>query len=108
MLADNFSFFATPEAGHQQNTGFDIRIAQRDGLVERCDPEPFRSFRLQSAGALHRAVAVGIGFYDGAYRNAGPRVLHNRSEVLPQIGQGNLGPCGTGGHAARNFYSARH
>ncbi len=108
LQANNLSFFASPEAGHQQNAGFDIGITQRDGLVERSDAEPFRSFGLQSAGTLHRAMAVGIGLYDGAYRDAGPSMLYNRAEVLPQSGQGNLGPCGTGGHAARNFYSARH
>ena len=86
----------------------DIGITQRDGLVERSDAEPFRSFGLQRAGTLDRAMTVGIGLYDGAYCDAGPSMLYDGAEVLPKRGQRNLGPCGTGGHAARNFYSTRH
>ncbi len=106
--AHDLAFFAAPETRHQQNPRLDTRLAQRDRLIERCNAQPLRAFRLQSARAFHGTVAVSVGFHHRAHGHPRSCMFHNRAEVLPQSSQRNFRPCGSGGHAAQNFCSCRH
>ena len=84
MQADDLAFLASPEAGHQKNVGANARLAQRNRFVERSHAQPARTFRLQRARALDRAVTVSVGFHHGAHGHVRSHVLLHRAEVLPQ------------------------
>ena len=108
FLADNFFFFAAPEAGHQEDAPLNSRIAQRDGFIERRDSLPARAFFFQSTGALDGAVTVGIGFHHGANINARADVPTGHGKVVAQIAERNLRPSGTRRHTFDDFNGGRH
>ena len=88
-------FVAPPEAGHQQDARRDSAVAQRQTFIRGSDAKPLRPFRFQRTRALYRAMAVGVGFDNRTHGHVRRDVVADHTEVLPQRGQGNLGPGGT-------------
>ena len=58
--------------------------------------------------SVHGAVAVSVGLHHRTHDHPRSCMFHNCAEVLPQSSQGNLRPCGAGGHAVQSFCSCRH
>jgi hypothetical protein len=81
---------------------------KRNGLVERRDTQPARTFRFQCPRTLDGTVSVGVGLYDGADRHGGAYMLLNSAEVLPQDGERNIGPGRPGRDAAQDFCCSGH
>src|SRR5512146_3513974 len=68
VAVENFVFFATPETGHDQDSGCDSATPQLDGLLGRGYAEPGCAGLLESARALDGSVPIGIALDYAASR----------------------------------------
>ena len=62
ILSDDPIFLTPPDAGHQQDAGLDAGAAQRQAFRGIGHSQPLGALGFEGARALHRAVAVTIGF----------------------------------------------
>src|ERR1041385_5015000 len=96
-------FFTAPESGHQQDSRCNAFFAQRNGFIERGDPEPGCAFLLESPGTFHRSVAVRISLDHCADGDRRAHVFRKGAVVLAQTRKRYFGPGGAGCCALRDL-----
>ncbi len=91
-MGDDPIFLALPDSGHQQDAGLDAGAAQRQAFRGIGHSQPLGALGFERARALHRAVAVAIGFDHRANGDVFADVLLYRVKIFSQRGQRNFRP----------------
>ena len=87
MVFEHELFVAAPETGHQQDGCGDAAISQRQTFICRCNTEPVRTFLLQRARALDRAMTVSVRLDHSTYCRDRGYVIAECAEVLAKCGK---------------------
>src|SRR5215472_7317683 len=111
MLNDGLAL-AAPDSAHQQDARGNARPAQFDALIRGGDAKPFRAVALKGTRAFDGAVPVGVALDHGAHRRVRSNEVANRSKIVGEIVERDLGPGGSRRHEfslarkALGFYSS--
>ena len=92
ILGDDSIFFALPDSGHEQDAGLDTGATQRQAFRGIGHSQPPSAFGFERARALHRAVAVTVGFDHRANGDSGADVLLYRMKIFSQRSERNFRP----------------
>ncbi len=89
---DDPILFALPDPGHQQDAGRDAGTAQRQALRGIGYSQPLRALGFKRASALHRTVAVTIGFDHRTNGDALANVILHRVKIFSERRERNFRP----------------
>jgi hypothetical protein len=92
ILRDDPIFLPLPDSGHQQDAGRDPGSAQRQTFRGIGHSQPLGALGFERQRALHRTMAVTVGFDHCADGNVCADMLLDRVKIFSQRGQRNFRP----------------